>query len=230
VTTGGVAVVIQARTGSTRLRGKVLAELAGRPMLRFQLDRLRGLRSDHLVVATSDLPADDAVASVAEEAGAMVIRGSELDVLERFGLVIDTLRPAVVVRLTADCPLSDPELVAEVMALHRTSAADYTSNVHPRSYPIGLDVEVATASALRAAVEEATDPFDREHVTPFLYRHPARFSIANLSSGQDLAALRWTVDTPDDLDHVRRILDLLDDPESASWRDILAATQQAGLS
>ena len=104
----GLAVVIQARTGSSRLPGKVLADLAGRPMLRFQLDRLRRLDCDHLVVATSDLPGDDPIAVLAQAAGADVIRGSETDVLGRFGLAIERFDPETVVRLTGDNPLTDP--------------------------------------------------------------------------------------------------------------------------
>ena len=225
----GLAVVIQARTGSSRLPGKVLADLAGRPMLRFQLDRLRRLDCDHLVVATSDLPGDDPIAVLAQAAGADVIRGSETDVLGRFGLAIERFDPETVVRLTGDNPLTDPGIVADAVALHRSSGADYTSNVHPRSFPKGLDVEVASAAALSTAIVEAVDPNEREHVTPFLYRHPERFRIANHASGQDLGDLGWTVDTPEDMERIRRIVGLLDDPAEASWTEILAAVGEVGL-
>lgn len=227
---GGIALVIQARTGSARLPGKVLADVGGRPMLRFQLDRLARLPCDHLVVATSTRDGDDAIATLATDAGAAVVRGPEDDVLARFGMVVDQLHPATVVRLTGDCPLSDPGIIAEVIALHESSGADYTSNVHPRSFPKGLDVEVVSAAALSTAVAEASDAFDREHVTPFFYKHPERFRIANLSSGQGLEDLWWTVDTADDLQHIRRMVGALADPVAASWTAILEATRRAGLS
>jgi spore coat polysaccharide biosynthesis protein SpsF len=226
---GGLVVAIQARTGSSRAPRKVLADLAGRPMLRFQLDRLRTLDCEHLVVATSDLPADDPVAELAAHAGVAVVRGSEADVLGRFGAVLEQYDPVTVVRLTGDCPFTDPSIVTDVVALHHRAAADYTSNVHPRSFPKGLDVEVVRAGALAEAVAEATDPYEREHVTPFLYRHPERYAMANLDSGQALGELRWTVDTPEDLAHVRELAALVDDPVAASWIDLLTAARAAGL-
>ena len=116
--------VVQARMGSTRLPGKVLADLGGRPLLRFLLDRLSDLDVDHLVVATSDLPGDDAVADVAAAAGVEVVRGSERDVLARFVAALDEHPADTVVRLTADCPLVDPAIVRAALDLHRTSGAD----------------------------------------------------------------------------------------------------------
>lgn len=223
-----LVVVVQARVGSSRLPGKVLAEVAGRPMLRFQLDRLQDLVCDHLVVATSDLAIDDAIAELAVDVGAAVVRGSESDVLGRFGAVLERYDPHDLVRLTGDCPLSDPSVVADVVSLHRDSAADYTSNVHPRSFPKGLDVEVMTASALRTALTDAVDPYEREHVTPYLYRHPELFSVANLDSGQDAADLWWTVDTPEDLERIRDLVKAVDDPVRASWTAIWDAIRGSG--
>lgn len=217
--------VVQARTGSSRLPGKVLADVAGRPMLRLQLDRLGPVGAEHLVVATTDLSRDDSIARLAEAAGVDVVRGSETDVLGRFALVLDRYHPRTVVRLTGDCPLTDPGVVSACIELHERSGVDYTSNVHPRSFPQGLDVEVADARALRAAQEEAVDPYDREHVTPFLYRHPDRFTMANLDSGRDLGDLRWTVDTAEDLERVRWLTSLVSDPASAAWTDVLAASE-----
>ena len=181
--------------GSSRLPGKVLEDLGGRPMLRFQLDRLAPLDVDHLVVATSTLARDDAIAEVAAAGGTPVVRGPEADVLERFLVALRTYPADTVVRLTGDCPLSDPGIIGEVVALHHERGADYTSNVFPRTFPKGLDVEVVSADALRTAAAEATDAAEREHVTPYLYRHPERFRLANLRSGLGLGDERWTVDT-----------------------------------
>jgi spore coat polysaccharide biosynthesis protein SpsF len=208
--------------GSTRLPGKVLAELAGRPMLRFMLDRLRPLTVDETVVATSDLPRDDPVAEIAAGAGVGVVRGPEADVLRRFSLALDRHPADRVVRLTADCPLSDPGLVAEVLALADHTGADYASNAIMRTFPDGLDIEVITADALRTADREATDPAEREHVTPFVYRRTPRFRVAALIGTEALGAERWTVDTAADLERLRGIVARLPDPVAAGWRDALA--------
>lgn len=217
-----VLCVVQARMGSTRLPGKVLADLGGRPMLEFLLHRLRGVEHVDVVVATSDLPRDDAVAAVATAAGVGVVRGPEADVLARFGLALDRHPAAHVVRITGDCPLTDPEVVRSVVDLHLEREADYTCNVLPRTYPKGMDVEVIAAHALRTALAEAVDPPEREHVTPFLYRHPERFRLANLRSGADLGDERWTVDTPEDLEAVREIVTRLGPDGRFSWTDVLS--------
>jgi spore coat polysaccharide biosynthesis protein SpsF (cytidylyltransferase family) len=213
-------VVVQARMGSTRLPGKVLADLAGRPLLGFLLDRLAGLPWER-VVATSDLGRDDPVAAAAAEVDVPVVRGPEQDVLARFALALDTHAPDVVVRLTADCPLTDPELVRRAIELQNATGADYVSNTVVRTFPDGLDVEVVRASALAQAAAEATDPFDREHVTPFVYRHPDRFSHEVLRNDVDLSAERWTVDTAEDLEFVRSVVDQLG-ATAFGWRDVLA--------
>ena len=220
-----VTCVVQARAGSTRLPGKVLADLGGRPMLAFLLDRLAGLRVDNLVVATSDLPQDDAVADVARGRSVDVVRGSEADVLDRFVKALDAFPADLVVRVTADCPLSDPAIIEAAVDLARATTADYTSNSLLRTFPVGLDVEVVTAGALREAAAEAVDPPEREHVLPFVYRRPERYRLAALRTPERLAARRWTVDTPADLDRVRRIVAALDDPLRATWHDMLAVDE-----
>lgn len=214
--------VVQARTGSSRLPGKVLMELGGRPMLAFMLDRLTALAVDEIVVATSGLARDDAVADIATGAGIAVVRGSETDVLDRFAAVLAVHPADHVVRLTADCPLTDPAIVAAVVARHVEGDADYTCNVLPRSFPKGLDVEVARSSSLLAAAREAQAPAEREHVMPFLYRHPERFRLASVTTPEALGHERWTVDTAEDLDFVREALAATGDPW-AGWRTILDA-------
>ena len=217
-----VLCVVQARTGSTRLPGKVLREVAGRPMLQFMLDRLGDLAVDELVVATSDLARDDAVAHLAIEAGRPVVHASESDVLARFVAALDAYPADHVVRLTGDCPLADPALVEAVIAHHRDRGADYTSNVIPRTFPKGLDVEVVRASVLRVAHAEASDVAEREHVTPFVYRRPERFRLANLRHDVPLGDERWTVDTAEDLDLVREVVALMGGDGRFSWEDALA--------
>ncbi|MEZ5139552.1 MAG: glycosyltransferase family protein [Acidimicrobiales bacterium] len=199
-------IVVQARAGSTRLPGKVLADLGGQPMLGFQLHRLLPI-TDRLratiVVATSDLPGDDAVAAVAEHVGVGVVRGSEADVLGRYAIALAQHPADTVVRLTGDCPLTDPFIVEAAISLHLETGADYTSNVLPRSYPKGLDVEVLSARALRHAELEATEAADREHVTPYSTGDLSGSAWPTCTSGQNLGEEWWTVDTPADLDRLR---------------------------
>jgi spore coat polysaccharide biosynthesis protein SpsF (cytidylyltransferase family) len=222
-----VLCVVQARVGSTRLPAKVLADLGGRPLLRFLLDRLTRLAVDELVVATSVTAPDDAVAAVAADAGVRVVRGPEQDVLARFGEALRQCPADYVVRLTADCPLTDPAIVHAAIALAAERGADYTSNSLVRTFPDGLDVEVLTAEALAAADREAVDPLEREHVTPFVYRRTTRFTLAALRNDELLGDERWTVDRPDDLARLRDIVDRLTDPVTAGWREVLAVAGRA---
>ncbi len=203
-----IVAVVQARAGSSRLPGKVLLSILGRPMLGMQLERVaRARRVDRIVVATSTEPDDDAVADVAERAGVAVHRGSRDDVLAR---VHAAARGAEhVVRLTGDCPLTDPAIVDQVVLAHVQSGADYTSNAHVRTFPDGLDVEVMRTSALALAHQEARLPSEREHVTPYLYHHPERFRLHAVTRAPDLSSLRWVVDREEDLAVVRAVFEHL---------------------
>ena len=214
------AMVLQARMGSTRLPGKVLADLGGTTMLDFLLDRLASLPWP-VVVATSDLDQDDPVATAAADHGVQVVRGPEKDVLARYRLALDETGADLIVRLTADCPLLDPALVEEVVAAQAETDADYASNTVVRCFPDGLDVEAMTASALRAADAEANDPEDREHVTPFIWRRPDRFAATQVVTDPPRGLERWTVDTADDLARVRHVVATVPH-DTTSWQEILA--------
>jgi spore coat polysaccharide biosynthesis protein SpsF len=224
---GAAICIIQARTGSSRLPGKVLADLGGRPMLRFLLDRLERLDVDEVVVATSTETRDDAVAEIASAAGRPVVRGPEHDVLARFVQALDAFPARDVVRITADCPLTDPELIGLVLDQHRVSGADYTSNTLPRTFPKGLDVEVAKAGVLRVAYAQALTVPEREHVMPYLYRRPERFRLANVRNDTPLGNERWTVDTADDLSRIREICAHMGDRTQFGWREVLDAVGTA---
>jgi len=201
-----VLAIVQARMTSTRFPGKVLADLAGEPMILRQLERIgRAERLDQIVVATSDDHSDDHLAAVLEQSGYAVVRGSLDDVLSRFILALDTFPSPVVVRLTADCPLASPSVIDLVVDSFLAQPADYVSNTMTPTYPDGLDVEVTTAAALRKVGQLCVDPAEREHVTLGIYRRPELFSIGNVASSQDLSHLRWTVDTPEDLEFVRGV-------------------------
>lgn len=204
------AIIVQARMTSVRLPGKVLAPILERPMLDFQLERLQAVRTPHVtVVATTVNVADDPVERVARARGCVVLRGSEDDVLDRYARAAALVDAEVVVRVTADCPLIDPDVIAVVLARFAQGGCDYASNTLRRTYPRGLDVEALGRSVLDLADREASSPADREHVTRFVYRQPSRFRLCGVESSQDLATDRWTVDTLEDLDLVTRIIEAL---------------------
>lgn len=203
-----ILAILQARMSSQRLPGKVLADVAGAPMIARQVERLRRARRiDRLVVATSDRPDDDPLAAVCADLALPVFRGSLEDVLGRFQGAAEAFGPATtIVRLTADCPLCDWGVIDRVVDAHLAGGFDYTNNVTPvRTFPHGLDAEAMTAQALANAAREAADPYEREHVTPFLYRRPERFRLGTVTSEHPRPELRWTVDTPQDLDFVRHV-------------------------
>ena len=203
------AIVVQARMGASRLPGKVLKPILGRPMLAYQIERLRRCTTaSRLVIATTDKPADDVVAAFCTREGVAFVRGSESDVLARYHAAIGAFPAQAVVRVTADCPLLDPELVDEVIGVYAAAAGryDYVSNMLEKTYPYGMAVEVMSAKALDEAHREAKDPAEREHVTPFIYRRPERYRLKSLTTTPDLSRHRWTVDTPEDFELVSRIL------------------------
>lgn len=225
-----VVAIVQARMTSSRLPGKVLLEAAGKPMLAHQLERLGRARSvDRIVVATTANADDDPVAELATRLGVGLHRGSEHDVLDRFHGALAAAGGSVAVRLTGDCPLTDPAVVDLVVDAFRTAdpAVAYASNSFPRSWPVGLDVEVAARAALDEAAAEATDPYDREHVMPFLYRQPGRFRTLSVRCPVPMAHHRWTLDEAGDYALLRRIIEtLLPDRPDFGWRavvDLLAA-------
>jgi spore coat polysaccharide biosynthesis protein SpsF len=200
--------IIQARVGSTRLPGKVLKLLAGRPVLDHVVRRVRAATGiDEVVIATSTLPADDAIAEFCGREGWPCHRGSESDVLSRYAEAAAASRADIVVRVTSDCPLFSPRILEAMLARFDPSTMDYLStNLPERTFPVGLDCEVMRADALLEAARDASDPYDREHVTPYLYRNPARFRIAGFACEPDLRHLRITLDTPEDY---QRLTDLV---------------------
>jgi spore coat polysaccharide biosynthesis protein SpsF len=206
-----VVAIVQARVGSSRLPGKVLAELGGQTVLGQGLARLRRCRELHdVVVATSDLEADDAVALVAADAGVDVVRGPHDDVLERYRLAGERHPCEAVVRVTGDCPLIDPEIVDLVVRRWRAGDEQYVANViPPRTFPKGMDTEVVSWEALVDAAAAATDPQDREHVTSFVREHPERYAQAPVYMRPPSGDVRITLDTAADYavlrDLVRRV-------------------------
>jgi spore coat polysaccharide biosynthesis protein SpsF len=227
-----VVAVIQARMSSSRLPGKVLMPLADRPLLAFMIDRVRrATHIDSIVVATSTDPSDDLLAQMLESIGIPCWRGSLDNVLTRFYDAASDQKADIVLRLTGDCPLIEPQLIDACLEMLASQNLDYVSNVEPPSYPDGLDVEAMTISALSLAEKEAMLGSEREHVTVFIRNNPERFPRASLESAIDLSALRWTVDYADDLETIRAMVAAVTgDPISADRFDFLRVIDQLKLS
>lgn len=205
---GATVAIVQARTSSSRLPGKVLKPLEGEPMIVRQLERIARARTlDRIVVATSDDETDDELARILQSRDICVVRGPLEDVLCRFVVALDTHPAEVVVRLTADCPLISSAVIDQVVEAFHAGSADYLSNTMKPTYPDGFDVEVVTAQALRYVDDHTEDQHEREHVTLGVYRRTDQFSIANFRdpSGADHSALRWTVDNAEDFAFVEAV-------------------------
>lgn len=199
--------------GSTRLPGKVLLDLAGKPMLARMVERLRRCRRIGLVVvATTTKSEDDVIEDLCRSEGWAWYRGSEDDVLDRYYRAAAAFQAESVVRVTSDCPLIDPGVVDRVIERFQAGECDYAANTRLEvSYPNGLDTEVFSFTALERAWREARWRSEREHVTPYIWKNPGLFSLCTIAHDRDLSGLRWTVDEPADLEFVREVFRELGD-------------------
>lgn len=221
-----VIALVQARMGSTRLPNKVMKPIAGIPMIELLLSRLsRSKEVDQIVVATSVDPRNRPLIDHVRKLGYSCEEGSENDVLDRYVEAAGKHRADVVVRITGDCPLVDPELVDEVVRGFKTAAVDYFSNIDPPTYPDGLDIEVCTFKALERASRETSRPYDREHVTPYL-RESGRFKTASMKYNQDLSGLRWTVDEPADFTVIEKVFGHFHPRTDFTWGEVLGLQQR----
>jgi len=220
-----VVAIVQARMGSSRLPGKVLLDLAGEPMLARVVHRVQRAETlDEVVIATTTEQADDALAALCTARGWPCFRGSEDDVLDRYYQSALEHGADVVVRITSDCPLIEPEIidrvVRELLASH--PPADYACTFLPRyTYPLGLNIEAFWFQTLKVLWLEDQNADWREHVTEYLLHHVERFAIHGVLNDRDLSAMRWTVDTSEDFDLVRRIYEAFGH-DRFSWREVLA--------
>jgi spore coat polysaccharide biosynthesis protein SpsF len=216
-----IVAIIQARMGSTRLPGKVLKDLAGDTVLARVVSRTRRAKLvQQVVVATSDLPADDAIAQECNRLSVACFRGDEADVLDRYFRAAQQFSADGIVRITSDCPLIDPELIDATVQAFLEGRADYCTNALVVRYPRGLDVEVFTFEALARAEDCAKEAYQRTHVTPYFYENPGLFNIASLTADADYSDLRWTLDTIEDLEMLREIYDRLEGRD-LGWREVL---------
>lgn len=228
------ACIIQARVGSTRLPGKVLEKLGRATVLEHVLRRCQAIPGvDEVVCATVEGPDGDAVAALARELGVTVYRGSEKDVLARYHGAAHAVNADIVMRVTSDCPLIDPDVCAAVLKLRREAQADYAANNMPPSWPHGLDCEAFTIDALDEAIATATAAEDHEHVTPWIRRNRAYHRINLAGPGGELTGLRWTLDYPEDLAFLRALYERLPEGSAGqSWHvaaDILSREPELAL-
>ena len=221
-----VAAVVQARMRSTRLPNKVMLPINGVPLIELLLHRLAlAKRIDHIIVATSNAYGDKPLAAHVRGLGYEVFEGSEDNVLERFYQAAKAYEPEIVVRITGDCPLVDPELVDAMIADFAIRKVDYLSNLTPPTFPDGLDVEVFTFSSLEQTVRNAVTPDEREHVTPFM-RESGIFTTANFANHEDLSQERWTVDQASDLEVVKEVFGYFSPRLDFGWSEVIKLQQQ----
>ncbi len=235
--------IIQGRMASSRLPGKVLLDIAGKPALEHVIERTGRAKSiDEIVIATTDSALDDPIVALCQQQNYLYYRGSEHDVLDRYYQAARSHQADIIVRITADCPVIDPQVVDKTVyaflredraqdQLHANASEgsayrwDFAANRLPppwgRTYPIGLDTEVVHFPALEIAWHETTQPHQREHVMPFFYEQPDRFRILLVDNEKDYGHLRWTLDTPEDLELLRRIFAYFGGRNDFSWLEIL---------
>ena len=216
-----VVAIVQARVGSTRLPNKVMKVIQGKPMIELLLKRLdRAREVDQIVVATSLDKRNQALIDCVQRLGYACEQGSENDVLDRYIQAARTHGADIVVRITGDCPLIDPQMIDECVRRFKALQVDYFCNNYPPTYPDGLDIEVCDFKSLEQASQETSEAFDREHVTPYL-RNSKKFSTDVMRHSQDLSALRWTVDELVDFDVVSKIFDWFAPDIYFSWEQVL---------
>jgi spore coat polysaccharide biosynthesis protein SpsF len=198
--------------GSTRLPGKVLKKVLDKTLLEYQIERVKRAKSiDEIIIATTTKESDDPIVQLCQQLSIPYYRGSEEDVLSRYYEAATKFNVEVIVRLTSDCPIIDPNVIDKVVEhyIENKDRYDYVSNTLTRTYPRGLDTEVMTYEALQRAHEEAKELAYREHVTAYIYRHPDQFRLCNVSNEKDESKHRWTVDTEEDFELIKNILETL---------------------
>lgn len=206
-----IVAIIQARMGSTRLPGKILKLVNGRPLLEYQLERLKKSRLiDEIVIATTVQEQDNQLEEFCNYHRVSLHRGSEMDVLSRYYEAAVKFKADAIVRITSDCPIIDPQVVDKTIQYFiENKEYDYVTNTVERTYPRGLDTEIFTFSALEKAYKQASLERDREHVTAYFYTNPNNFKIGHVKNDLDYSMYRWTVDTQEDFELIERIIEKL---------------------
>jgi spore coat polysaccharide biosynthesis protein SpsF len=207
-----VVAIIQARQGSTRLPKKAMMKILEKPLLGYVIERVGYAKLiDEIVVATTVSPEDDVIEALCRKMHVRCFRGSEDDVLSRYFGAARMTQADVIVRITADCPLMDPEVIDKVVGrfLDASPDIDYVSNTLERTYPRGMDVEVISSKCLEIAMAQARAVEEREHVTLYIYRHPEQFSLISVVHSSNQSYFRWTVDTSEDFLLIKKLIESL---------------------
>ncbi len=222
-----IVAIIQTRMGSTRLPGKVLKDLAGDTTLARVVSRLRRSKCiSHVLIATTNAAADNAIVRECNRIGVDVFRGEEQDVLDRYYRAALSVEADAIVRITSDCPLIDPAVTDQTVERFLCEKPDYASNVITRTYPRGLDTEIMTMSALERTWREAVEPYQREHVTPYVYQNPGLFKLLSVCGDADHSNHRWTLDTRDDLLFLQSVYGRFEGRDDFTWRDVLELVER----
>jgi len=201
-------IIVQARMTSTRLPGKILKKVLDKPLLEYQIERLRRVKlADEIVIATTVNDTDQPIIDLCNKLGVKYYRGSEEDVLSRYYYAALECDADIIVRVTSDCPLIDPQVIDEIIAFYSNNQQNYhyVANTLERTYPRGMDTEVFAFNLLEQSFQQAKSPTEREHVTPFIYNNP-NYKLANVSNSEDQSRHRWTVDTEEDFILISKIL------------------------
>jgi spore coat polysaccharide biosynthesis protein SpsF (cytidylyltransferase family) len=202
--------IIQARFGASRLPGKVLLEILGKTILEYVIERVKKAKYiENVIVATSVNKEDLKIADLADRLKVKVYRGSEEDVLDRFYQAAKVYKIEHIVRITADCPLIDPDIIDRAVNLYFESGSDYCSNTLDETFPDGEDVEVFSVSALNRAWKEAYLLSEREHVTPYIKKHSEKFKLVSFRNEENLSDKRWTLDEERDFKFIKTVLEAL---------------------
>jgi spore coat polysaccharide biosynthesis protein SpsF len=201
-----IVAIIQARLGSKRLPGKVLKKINGKPLLEYQVERLsRSKYIDQIVISTTKKEQDDPIIKFCNLRSISYFRGAEHNVLSRYYETAKQFDADPIVRLTSDCPIIDPKVVDKVIETYINHNYDYVSNTLKRTFPRGMDTEVFSYYALKKAHDEANQNYEKEHVTPYIYQNPSKFTLLNVEYQTDESLHRWTVDTEEDLLLMKKI-------------------------
>ncbi len=216
-----ISIIIQARMGSTRFPGKIMEIIRGKTMLEMVVLRAkRSKKADNVIVATSRNKENTVLSKKAEELGVPCFHGDEDDVLDRYFQCAKRYGSDVIVRITGDCPVIDPAIIDDTISFFEKKGVNYVSNVHPPTFPDGMDVEVFDFASLEKAWKEASLPSEREHVTPYIWKNDKKFTTANLTNKEDLSRYRFTVDEKEDMTFLSEVLKRIDG-EDYSMEDLI---------
>lgn len=219
-----IAIIIQARLAAKRLPGKVLKKINGKPLLEILISRLRYCKTvKNIIIATTENPKDKKIVALAKKLKIPVFWGSENDVLDRYYRAASKFKAKDIVRITGDCPLIDPAIIDKVVSVYKKNKKDidYVSNVHPPTFPDGMDVEVFSFEALRKSWKKATLRSEREHVTSYIVNHPKIFRTKNVSYKKNFSNLRLTIDNKEDLILAKNLFNILKNNKRFGLEDIL---------